>query len=402
LRILYLTQILSPSIGGGELVFFNLAKGMLKIGHQVSIICHKKKRVSTNEGVPPSADVAGLEEQGARIYYVKPELEDRGGILLTYRQQFGYIINALRLGSSLVRDHKIDIIHANVYTPVIVASILGKFHHIPVVITVHNLQIGSWKDWSSQKNIPRFTSLIGPLYEKMILGMPVHAVHLESNKVKSELTQFNPKARAVVIYNGVDTTEEYTNSNSELGYGKFILYIGRLVILKNLQIVILAFKDVIRILPEAKLIVVGDGPMRQAWQDLVDKNNLSNNVLFLGHISDRTTKLQLLSKCSAVVFPSTDEGFPLVPIEAFAMSNPLLMSNVKPADEIVDDNIDGFLLPPDDPAKWSEKMVYMLSNSQASESMGKKGRDKVANTFNMTVVSNKMEKLYEKIIASEA
>ena len=75
------------------------------------------------------------------------------------------------------------------------------------------------------------------------------------------------------------------------------------------------------------------------------------------------------------------------------------MSNVKPADEIVDDNIDGFLLPPDDPAKWSEKIVYVLSNPQVSESMGKKGRDKVTETFNTTVVSNKMEKLYKNMLS---
>ena len=311
MRILYLTQFLSPSIGGGELVFFNLAKGMLKLGHQVNIICHKKKQVITNEAVLPSADVINLEAMGANVYYVKPELEDRGGISTSgniarsLSMQTGYIINALRVGSNLVRSGKIDIIHANVYTPIIAATILGKIFRKPVVITVHNLQLGSWKDWSSQKNIPRFTSIIGPLYEKMILRMPVDTVHIVSNKVKFELTQFNPKARAVVIHNGVDITQEYTSSSSESGYGKFILYIGRLVILKNLQVVILAFKDVIRILPEAKLIVVGDGPMRQAWQDLVDKNNLSKNVLFLGHISDRITKLELLNKCSAVVFPST-------------------------------------------------------------------------------------------------
>jgi glycosyltransferase involved in cell wall biosynthesis len=400
MRILYLTQILSPSIGGGELVFFNLAKGMLKLGHQVNIICHKKKLVNTNEAVLPSADVIALEEMGASVHYVKPELEDRGGILLTYNQQIGYIINALRVGSSLVRDRKIDIIHANVYTPVIVATILGKIHRKPVVITIHNLQFGSWKDWSSQQNIPRFTSIIGPIYEKMILKMPVDTVHIVSNKVKSELNQFNPKAKAFVIYNGVETTQEYSSSSSESRYGKFILYIGRLVILKNLQVVILAFKDVVKIMPEAKLIVVGDGPMQQAWLELVNNNNLSKNVLFLGHISDRTTKLELLAKCSAVVFPSTDEGFPLVPIEAFAMSKPLLISNVKPADEIVDDNIDGFLLPPDDPAKWSEKIIYMLTNPQASANMGKKGRNKVIQTFNMATVSNNMERLYRNLISN--
>ena len=335
---------------------------------------------------------------GVNIHGVKPELEDKGGILLTYRDQIGYIINALRVGHGLIKESKIDIIHANIYAPVLPAIVLGKIYCIPVVITVHNVMLDGWREWSSQKNVPRMISTIGPFYEKMILRMPAKAFHVVSEKVKSELVQFNSKAKAVVIYNGVEPEPGLPQDSKP--YNKFILYLGRLVIRKNLQVVIHAFKDVVKVLPEAKLMVAGDGPMRQEWQELANKNNLSKNIMFLGHISDKASKQELLSKCSAVVIPSTYEGFAMVPIEAFSIGKPVLMSDVKPSDEIVHDSVDGFLVPPHDPTKWAEKIVYMLKNPHVCESMGMKGRMKVIQTFNMTAVSNKMEQLYKNIISN--
>ena len=184
-------------------------------------------------------------------------------------------------------------------------------------------------------------------------------------------------------------------------YDKFVLYIGRLVAGKNLQTVILAFKKVVSMLPDAKLIVMGDGPLRQEWQELVDSNNLGNNVFFLGHISNRKNKYELLAKAAAVVFPSISEGFAMVPIEAFQMSKPLLISNMRPSDEIVDDNVDGFLLPPDDPDKWADKILFLLNNPQTCKDMGSKGKLKVLETFNMASVSKNMERLYESIISEQ-
>jgi glycosyltransferase involved in cell wall biosynthesis len=151
-------------------------------------------------------------------------------------------------------------------------------------------------------------------------------------------------------------------------------------------------------MPDAKLIVIGDGPLRNFLQALVDSNNLNNNVLFLGHISNNKKKYELLSRASAVVFPSTGEGFAMVPIEAFQMSKPLLISNMRPSDEIVDDNVDGYLLPPHEPDKWADKILFLLNNPEVCNDMGSKGRLKVLNTFNMGVVSDNMERLYKSLI----
>jgi glycosyltransferase involved in cell wall biosynthesis len=406
MKILYLTQILSPSIGGGELVFFNLAKWMLKLGHRVHIICHKKKRINDGNIEDPSSGIEEIEKMGAIIHYVKPE-EDNNGKTSSSRNIFGafifhmgYSINALRVANNLYKKGEVDIIHANMYTPVIPASLFGMIRRIPVVMTLHNPTIDSWKQWSSQKGVPRSTSFLGPLYEKLILKSPVNAVHVESRKVKDQLKLINPKANAVLVYNGIEN-EEDLELQSNIRYDKFVLYIGRLVEGKNLQTVILAFKKVAHLMPDAKLIVVGDGPLRQEWQGLVAANNLDNNILFLGHISNRKNKYELLAKASAVVFPSISEGFAMVPVEAFQMSKPLLISNIRPSDEIVDDNVDGYLLSPYDPGEWAEKIVFLLKNPEICKMMGSKGRLKVLETFNMTTVSNKMEQLYEGLISKQ-
>ena len=407
MKILYLTQILSPSIGGGELVFFNLAKGMLKLGHRVHIICHKKRRINSGDTEAPNSDIEEIERMGAIIHYVKPEEENDGktsssrSIFGAFKFHIGYTINALRVANTLYRQGEIDIIHANMYTPVIPASFFGKIRRIPVVMTLHNPTIDSWKQWSSQEGVPRSTSFLGPLYEKLILRSPVNVVHVESRKVKDQLRLINPNAKAVLVYNGIEIEDEL-DLQSKLRYDKFVLYIGRLVAGKNLQTVILAFKKVAQIMPDAKLIVVGDGPLRQEWQELVDSNNLHNNVIFLGHISNRKNKYELLAKASAVVFPSISEGFAMVPIEAFQMSKPLLISNIRPSDEIVDDNVDGYLLPPHDPDIWAEKILFLLNNPEICKDMGSKGRLKVVETFNMTAVSNKMEQLYERLISKQS
>ena len=221
-------------------------------------------------------------------------------------------------------------------------------------------------------------------------------VHVESRKVRDQLRLINPNAKAVLVYNGIETEEEELDLQSTIQYDKYVLYIGRLVAGKNLQTVILAFKKVAQIMPDAKLIVVGDGHLRQEWQELVYSNNLHKNVIFLGHIFDRKKKYELLARASAVVFPSISEGFAMVPIEAFQMSKPILISNIKPSDEIVDDKLDGYLLPPHDPDEWTEKILFLLNNPEICKEMGNKGRLKVIETFNMTAVSKNMERLYEE------
>jgi glycosyltransferase involved in cell wall biosynthesis len=113
---------------------------------------------------------------------------------------------------------------------------------------------------------------------------------------------------------------------------------------------------------------------------MVSGLNLNKNVIFTGYIAHEK-KVELLAKCSALLLPSVYEGFGLVLLEAFAMRKPVLVADVQPYHEIIEESIDGFALPAHDPHKWSDKKDFLLVNKTVCRSMGNKGRLKVENKF---------------------
>ncbi len=385
MNILYVTQFFSPSGGGGEVVFSELVKGMARRGHDVHVICFQLSNFKDDY----------LDR--VAVHRIKPVLENKGGSPPPITKNISYIVNAILKGTKIIRKKKIDLIHTNNFSPVIPGIILAKIHKIPVLTTVHVVLTTSsqnyWKKWAAQQNISRISSLIGPRFEKMAVKLPNDVIHAVSNATRNELLKFGAKPRIVVIPNGIDLTDHEILEYKKCDYENYVLFIARLIFYKNLDVVISSFKKVVKKLPDAKLIVVGDGPMRESWEKMVSELGLNENIEFTGFVSHEK-KFELLSRCSALLVPSPYEGFPMVLLEAFAMSKPVLVADVKPYDEIVREGIDGFMLPAHDPDRWSERIIYLLSNKTICENMGTKGRQKVENEFNISNVVQRMESLY--------
>lgn len=385
MKILYLTQFLSATGGGGDVVFRDLAKGMIRRGHEVHIICHQMANPQANN----------LE--GANVHKINPVIQDKAGYFLSIKEHILYVANALRKGSSIVRNNKIDIIHANTISPVIPATLLGKIFNIPLIKTVHVVYTGNsptyWKEWSSQDTVTDIYSFIAPIYERIVLKMPADITHTVSNATRhSLLGSKKTNSKVIVIPNGMDLTE-YNSDGINIEYQNFILFIARFVFNKNLNVLISSFREVIDKIPEAKLIAVGDGPMRNEWEKMAKAMNLSHNVIFTGYISQEE-KMALLRKCSALALPSFLEGFALTPLEAFAICKPVILANIPSSYELVDDEIDGFILPPHDISKWSEKIIFLLSNKQICEKMGQKGKKKMQENYDMRMIHKRIEQLY--------
>jgi len=385
MKILYISQWFSSLGGGGEVVFRDLAKGMSRQGHDVHVISAQVKSLK------PKFEI--LNE-----YRIKPLLGIPPPTLL---QNIQYIIYALINGCRLIRAKDIQLIHANNLGSSIVGFILSKLFRLPLVITIHDVfSISSqnhWKEWTKQGNsISKFTSIIAPILEKFTVKISTDIIHTVSNTTKEDLIKFGARAKIKVIPNGIDL-EDYNILQSERDYEKYIIFIGRLVFYKNLDVIITSFMDVVKQAHGSKLIVVGDGPMRKNWEKRVKDLELQENVKFLGYVSD-IEKMKLLSRSSALVLPSFVEGFGLVILEAFAMEKPVLVADVKPVSELVCNNIDGFVLPVNSPRRWTEKLIYVLSNKNICEKLGKAGRQKVEKHYNLGRVVNDMEQLYQSLL----
>jgi glycosyltransferase involved in cell wall biosynthesis len=384
-RILYITQWFSSIAGGGEVVFYNLAKGMANRGHKVEVVSH---RLDSDSGFDPIN--VDLHRISPPLRHLPPP---------SIKEHSLFLINASLKCSKVIREKRIDLIHANNLTPVIVGSILSKVYGIPLVVTIHDIFLTSspnhWTEWAKQNNSSRLNSIVAPIFEKLTVRMPCNVIHTVSNSTKLDLLQFVNDSKVIVIPNGIDL-RKYSFQNYVNDYEKYIIYIGRLVFYKNLGVVIRCFKEVVQRIPDAKLIVVGDGPMRNSWQQQVAEMNLNHNIIFTGYLSNER-KMELLSKCSALVLPSYVEGLPLAPLEAFAMGKPVLLADIASSHEIVDNGTDGFILPHNDEYKWAESILHLLRNKRICEEMGKRGRFKVQSKFNLEISLDAMELLYSDL-----
>jgi glycosyltransferase involved in cell wall biosynthesis len=306
--------------------------------------------------------------------------------------------NAISKGICLARKNGIDVIHSNSHSSIIPGTVISKIFNIPMVSTIHDVfSFGSpsrWNKWTEQYSLSKVYTILGPLFEKTNIRMPVDMIHAVSKSTKDEILEINPSARITIIPNAINSKNF---SNIDISFDKFVLFIGRLVFYKNLEVIILAFRLVLENVPAAKFFIIGDGPMRSKWEELVISYRLSQNVIFLGHVSTEK-KNEMLRKCSALVIPSTHEGFGLVVLESFQMGKPVLAASVRPLEEIIRDGVDGYLIPPDRPKKWAEKIIELLNRTTLSKDMGSRGREKTLFEYNVSRIADDMEKLYRSLI----
>jgi glycosyltransferase involved in cell wall biosynthesis len=390
MNILYVTQWFSPIGGGGEVVFKSLATGMADRGHNAEIICAQSSWVSS------------YKRGNLTINAIKPRLDIPPP---TLSQNGLFIIRAVIKGYKIVQKKNIDVIHANNLASAVAGSILSKISNKPLVTTIHDIFSTSspnhWSDWIEQdERISRVTSKIAPVLEKITIKLPTDVIHTVSNSSKDDLIKFGAKSKIKVIPNGVSLLSDGAVM-STVEYQNYVLYIGRLVFYKNLEVIISSFKNVVKKSPGSKMYIVGEGPMRHKWEKMVSDMGLTQSIEFTGYVADEK-KVELLSKCSALLLPSFVEGFGLVILESFAMNKPVLVADVKPSSELVDDGIDGFILPVNDPTKWSEKVSYLLDNKDICKKMGINARTKLERKYSLEFVIDSIESLYLSLLAKRS
>jgi len=390
-NILYLTEFLSAVGGGGEVAFANCIKEMGRKGHRVHVICHNSR----------DDQVDARRWANVKTVRIGNDLTIRHGWFPTTSQQVSYIVRLISEASKIIDQEMIDIIHANTLSPSIAGSILKLLYNIPVVSTVHHveaiqyrrrIQTGLKGSFSSTllRYIPRL------LCEKFIFSLPLDYIHTVSLASAQDLVRFGCRTQIEVIPNALDLNEYPGNSAGS--YLPYLLFIGRHVPQKNLVPTLDAFATVSRDLPHAKLVIVGDGPMRSIWMRYARALGLDENVVFTGYI-DESCKLDLIRNCTALVFPGIIEGFGMAILEAFAMSKPVIASDIESVRELVRDGVDGFVVSAFSAREWETKMRLLLSSPLTTQKMGQEGKAKVIKHYDNTKTAQMFEDLYYRILS---
>lgn len=182
-----------------------------------------------------------------------------------------------------------------------------------------------------------------------------------------------------VVRCGVDIAALPPAEAGSEGTIRFIC-VGRLSPEKGHRGLFDAFGSVLAREPDARLILVGDGPLKAELTALAEAQGIARAVSFRGALNETAT-LAAIGAADILVLPSLMEGLPVVIMEAMALGKPVISSGVAGIPELVRDGANGLLFPPSRWQELGEKMVMLATDKNLRDRLGQAGKLAVAEEF---------------------
>ncbi|PMB51458.1 colanic acid biosynthesis glycosyltransferase WcaL [Fischerella thermalis CCMEE 5201] len=186
--------------------------------------------------------------------------------------------------------------------------------------------------------------------------------------------------RMHIIHCGIDPALFDMVSHNESG--KRLLFVGRLAEAKGLPILLESLTLLKQTHADIILTIVGDGPNRQKLQQLTIELELTQNVNFVGYKSQAEVRTYF-QQTDVFVMSSFAEGIPVVLMEAMAAGVPVVATQIAGISELVENGVNGYLVPPGEPNILAECIEKLLSNHLLRVQFSTLGRAKVETDFNI-------------------
>lgn len=374
MKICYIIDFFIPHYqGGGERRLYEIAKRLVRRGHEVDVLCMKISNVPEYENI-----------DGINVYHLGPTINNP-----PYRSPLDFLRFIISVFKWLT-THKYDVVDAQAFIPLIPAS-------LAYILKIQKNVIGTIHDVAEEKNKEQwiYYGSIANFFEKILYKLPFKKIITVSNAVKRILNRKYgiPNNKIHVVYNGVDL--KLIDSVECNGIDKnSIIFVGRLIPHKHVDELIKAVKLLVNEIPDVKLKIIGDGVVSKNLKNLVKKLSIEDKVKFFGKIDDYSDVIKEIKKSEVLVLPSTREGFGMVLVEANACYKPVIAYKSGGVTEVIDDGINGFLVNKQNISELCEKLKFLLKNKKIAKRMGKNGRKKVEKMFTWDQVVEKIEKIY--------
>lgn len=283
-----------------------------------------------------------------------------------------------------------DVVHFNTFSPWAphvlfpsICAIRGKH----IVVSIH----GYWP--IERAFVPssglrkRITSLEYSFLFRHDISLVVFAQYMK----KLLSVEFDP-ARIKVIPLGVDLRKFRPSAGSHDVAN--ITYVGRLSPRKGIEILLRALAILVKQL-DFRAYIIGEGPIREGLEGLIEKLALDANVEMLGRLADREL-VNHMAETDIIVVPSIYEPIPLVILEAFAANVAVVASNVGGIPELVRHESTGLLVPPNDPEALSSAIRRLILDKDLRLKITRNAR-KIAERHDWSAVAEKYLALYNEL-----
>ncbi len=293
------------------------------------------------------------------------------------------------------------LVHAHFGPDALDAWPLARALNLPMLVTLHGYDINTYRDWwEAGKGGPAMRTYPRRLLK--LVEQPRVGFIAVSEAIRQRAIEFGiPGEKITVNYIGIDTSKFAPGSIPIAQRPAHVLFVGRLVEKKGCRYLIEAMSAVQKDVPDARLIVVGDGPLRHSLEQLAQR--IGVNVDFRGAQSSAYVKRELNAArvfcLPSVTAESGDaEGFGLVLLEAQASGVPVVTSARGGAAEGIREGVTGYRFAEGDIEILAAKLISLLKENKILRQMSEQGSRYVAQEFDLTHRARQLEILYDAAV----
>jgi len=321
-------------------------------------------------------------------------------------------LSAAKMVNELVREEnfKFDLVVAHDWLSIIAGITVKKELGIPLAFHVHSNEHG--------RTLGNGSGVVTSMEKRG--GQMADMVITVSYAMQDELIQAGfPAEKIRVCYNGVDpkkydpkqvSPERIKQIKSKYGLTDdetMILFVGRLVWIKGVDKLIRAMPQVRQKIPNAKLVIVGLGDMRDYLEGLVRNLHLQDIVKFRFEFIPEEERIAHYAACDIAVFPSLYEPFGIVTLEAMSMEKPVVVgatgtSGMREIVSISGDDHCGFHINPNDPSDIAWGIISAIEDPNKRVQLGKNGRKRVLELFSWEEAAKSTTDRYLELLTKKS
>ncbi len=370
-KIGIVTEYFYPHLGGiTEHVYF-MSRELLKKGFEVVILTGYKGR-EAGVTLPPSLRVVHLGES----------------VPFFLNDSFAEVTLGGGLGEkvkSVLEKENFDLLHIHSPFLMVLPILFLKYSRTVTVGTFHTY----FDSFGSHFFFRLFRRTIQKYLDKLHGCIAVAPACVEAMSRYFD-------AEYEIIPNGVDT-EWFAHPSGRIEKyedgAPNVLFLGRLDPRNGLDTLLDAFPRVLEKKPEARLVVVGDGPMRSMYEKQA-KDLLGKKIFFEGQINGNRPDYFAASK--AFCYPATKASFGITLLEAMAAGTPIVAADNEGFRDVIRDGVNGLLVPQNDPRALAKALVTIIEDPSMAQRLSIEGRRK-AEQYSWSHVTDRVLAYYDRV-----
>lgn len=374
MHILVINSEFPPIGGGAGNASAHIAKGLVELGQQVTVL------TATYKDLPRSEELDGVRV--LRLPALR-RLSDRSSAT----EQISFMLSASILGLWQLRRLRPDAVLAFFGAPSGVAAWFWSFFfRLPYMVSLRGGDVPGFRPY----DFARQHRLLGPLLRQV--WRRAAAVVANSEGLRQLGLAFEPRVPVRVIPNGVDLGKFQAGARN--WEPARLLFVGRVVYQKGLDLLLNALADLGDL--NWALDIVGDGPRIERLRRQADQLRIGARVNFPGWQS-REELPKTYQQANLFVYPSRHEGMPNAVLEAMASGLPVLATRIAGNEELVTTET-GVLVPPEDTRALKASLAKLISDSSARERLGAAARKRVEAQYSWRKVAQVYLNLMNSVV----